>query len=62
MDKAGTNIHRYKSNQTAVNFAQDTFYRVRQLMFHVERNAYVDVPNIRDPQVFKDEVGKANGI
>ena len=33
MDKAGTNINRYKSNQTAVNFAQDTFLELGNLCF-----------------------------
>lgn len=62
MDRAGTNIHGYKSNHCAVDFAHDTFFRARQLIFRVERNAYVDIPNICDPQAFKDEIGKANGI
>ena len=62
MDRAGTNIYGYKANQTAVDFAHDTFFRARQLIFRVERNAYVDIPNICDPQAFMDEIGKANGI
>lgn len=31
-------------------------------MFRVVRSSFVDIPNICDPQVFKEEIGKANGI
>lgn len=62
MDRAGSNIYGYKFNKNAVDFAQDTFYRAKQLIYCVKRDAYVDIPNICDPQVFKDEIGKANGI
>ena len=36
MDRAGTNIHGYKSNHCAVDFAHDTFFRARQLIFRVD--------------------------
>lgn len=62
MNMAGTNIHGYIANHNAVEFAQDTFDRARRLMVMVERDEYINIPNICDPQTFEKEVGKANGI
>lgn len=62
MNRAGTNMHEYKANRMAVSFAEDTFFRARQLMYRVMKSSFVDIPNICDPQAFKEEIGKANGI
>lgn len=58
----GTNVNGCKPNMESVRFAEDTFARARQLMFRVVPNAYTQIPNICDPQAFKNEIGKANAI
>lgn len=62
MNLTGTNVNGYKTNMESVRFAEDTFARARQLMFRVVPNAYTQIPNICDPQAFKNEIGKANAI
>ena len=62
MNLTGTNVNGYKTNMESVRFADDTFARARQLMFRVVPNAYTQIPNICDPQAFKNEIGKANAI
>ena len=62
MDAAGTNVHGYKANMQTVKFANDTFFRARQLVHNVKREAFTEIPNICDPQAFKDEIGKANAV
>ena len=62
MNLKGTNVNGYKTNMESVRFAEDTFARARQLMFRVVPNAYTQIPNICDPQAFKNEIGKANAI
>lgn len=62
MNLTGTNVNGYKTNMESVRFAEDTFDRARQLMFRVVPNAYTQIPNICDPQAFKNEIGKANAI
>jgi len=46
----------------ALAFAGDTFFRARQLLYGVKKEAYTQVPNIYDPQIFKEEIEKANGV
>lgn len=62
MNLTGTNVNGYKTNMESVRFAEDTFARARQLMFRVVPNTYTQIPNICDPQAFKNEIGKANAI
>ena len=62
MNLTGTNVNGCKPNMESVRFAEDTFARARQLMFRVVPNAYTQIPNICDPQAFKNEIGKANAI
>lgn len=62
MNLTETNVNGYKTNMESVRFAEDTFFRARQLMFRVIPNAYTQIPNICDPQAFEKEIGYANGI
>lgn len=62
MNLTGTNVNGCKTNMESVRFAEDTFFRARQLMFRVISNAYTQIPNICDPQAFEKEIGYANGI
>lgn len=62
MNLTGTNVNGCKINMESVRFAEDTFFRARQLMFRVIPNAYTQIPNICDPQAFEKEIGYANGI
>lgn len=62
MNLTGTNVNGYKTNMESVRFAEDTFAMARQLMFRVVPNTYTQIPNICDPQAFKNEIGKANAI
>lgn len=62
MNLTGTNVNGCKTNMESVRFAEDTFFRARQLMFRVIPNAYTQIPNICDPQAFEKEIGYANGI
>lgn len=62
MNAVGTNVNGYKVNMDAVRFADDSFFRARQLMSRVVPESFLQIPNICDPQAFKDEIGKANGI
>lgn len=62
MNAVGTNVNGYKANMDAVRFANDIFFRARQLMYRVVPDSFTQIPNICDPQAFKDEIGKANGI
>lgn len=62
MNLTGTNVNGCTPNMESVRFAEDTFARARQLMFRVVPNAYTQIPNICDPQAFKNEIGKANAI
>lgn len=63
MDAAGTNIHSYRVNRQAVEFANDSFFRARQLLrsgWH--NNIFFVIPNICDPQAFKNEIETANAV
>ena len=62
MNAAGTNTQGYLPNMDAVRFAHDTFFRATQLMYKVVRESFTQIPNICDPQAFKEEIGRANGI
>lgn len=62
MNLTGTNVNGYKTNMESVSFAEDTFFKARQLMFRVNPNAYTQIPNICDSQAFEKEIGYANGI
>lgn len=62
MNATGTNSQGYLPNMNAVRFANDTFSRARQLMYQVVSESFTQIPNICDPQAFKEEIGKANGI
>lgn len=62
MNVVGTNVNGYKPNMDAVRFADDTFFRARQLIFRVVPESFTQIPNICNPQVFKNEIGNANGI
>ena len=62
MNVVGTNVNGYKPNMDVVRFADDTFFRARQLIFRVVPESFTQIPNICDPQVFKKEIGNANGI
>ncbi len=63
MNAMGTNVHGYKANMDAVRFADDSFFRARRLLDpHWRREKFFEIPNICDPQAFKDEIGKANAL
>lgn len=63
MDAMGTNIHGYKANKAAIDFARDSFFRARRLLDrHWRKELFFDLPNVCDPQAFKDEIGKANAL
>lgn len=63
MNAMGTNIHGYKANMDAVEFANDSFFRARRLLYpHWRKEIFFEIPNICDPQAFKDEIGKANAL
>lgn len=63
MDAVGTNIHGYKPNQSAVDFAEDSFFRARELLYPGwNREMFFQIPNICDPQVFKEEISRANAL
>lgn len=63
MNAMGTNVHGYKANKEAVDFANDSFFRARRLLDrHWRKEIFFEIPNICDPQVFKDEIGKANAL
>ena len=63
MDAMGTNIHGYKVNKMAVNFANDSFFRARRLLDgHWRKEIFFEIPNICDPQTFKEEIERANAI
>ena len=63
MDAMGTNVHGYKANKVAVEFAGDSFFRARRLLdSHWRKEIFFEIPNICDPQAFKDEIGKANAL
>ena len=63
MDVMGTNEHGYKTNMGAVRFADDSFFRARWLLEpHWRKEIFFEIPNICDPQVFEDEIGKANAL
>jgi len=63
MDAMGTNVHGYKANRMAVNFANDSFFRARRLLDgHWRKEIFFEIPNICDPQAFSDEIGKANAL
>lgn len=60
MDERGCNTHVYKKNMEAMMFAEDTFRRARKLAYGVEKRSFVGIPNIYDPQMFEDVIGRAN--
>ena len=62
MNLRGCNTHGYKQNLYAMEFADDSFRRARMLLHEVNRKSFVEIPNIYDPQIFKDEVEKANAV
>lgn len=63
MNAMGCNIHGYKANKAAVEFAGDSFFRARRLLEKQWRKEiFFEIPNICDPQAFRDEIGKANAL
>lgn len=60
MNERGCNSHGYKQNIFAMKFADDTFRRARMLQYGVTMSAFTEIPNIYDPQIFKEEISKAN--
>lgn len=63
MNAMGTNVHGYKANKVAVEFAGDSFFRARRLLgLHWRKEIFFEIPNICDPQAYKDEIGRANAL
>lgn len=63
MNAIGTNIHGYKVNRYALEFANDTFFRARRLQEpNWKRDTFFELPNICDPQIFQQEIGRANAV
>ena len=63
MNAAKTNIHGYKVNMQAVEYANDSFFRARRLLeSNWKKEFFFVIPNICDPQEFEDEIGKANAM
>lgn len=63
MNAAKTNIHGYKVNMQAVEFANDSFFRARRLLeSNWKKEFFFVIPNICDPQEFENEIGKANAM
>lgn len=60
MDERGCNSHENKVKRYALDFANDSFRRARTLLYKVNRRAFVEIPNVYDPQIFSNEIGKAN--
>lgn len=62
MDMAGTNIHGYKVNRINVEYAKKQFTLARSLLSGYNHDSFFEIPNVCDPQNFKDPIEKANGI
>lgn len=63
MNAMGTNVHGYQANKSAVEFAGDSFFRARRLLdSRWRKEIFFEIPNICDPQAFKNEIEKANAL
>lgn len=61
MDAVGCNVHNRKRNNMELEFADDTFRRARFMLYKLNRDTFFEIPNICDPQIFKELIGNANG-
>lgn len=62
MDLVGINKKGYKPKMSDVEYANDCFFRGRQLLHNFNRDAYWVTPNICNPQQFTDIINHANGV
>lgn len=62
MDRAGTNIYGYKADYRQVEFATDSFMKGRLLIYGYNHDKFFSIPNICEPQEFREPIEKANGI
>lgn len=62
MDLVGINKNGYKSNMVDVEYANDCFFRGRQLLHNFNRDAYWVTPNICNPQPFENIINHTNDI
>ena len=53
MNAVGINKNRYKPNMVDVEYANDCFFRGRQLLHNFNRDVYWVTPNICNPQQFE---------
>ena len=61
MDAMGCNSHNRKANPMEMEFADDNFMRARFMLHKLNRESFFVIPNICDPQIFKEAIGHANG-
>ena len=57
-----TNKYGYKPNLIDVEYANDCFFRGRQLLHNFNRDVYWVTPNICNPQQFENIISHTNGV
>ena len=62
MDAVGINKYGYKPNLIDVEYANDCFFRGRQLLHNFNRDVYWVTPNICNPQQFENIISHANDV
>ncbi len=62
MDAVGINKYGYKPNLIDVEYANDCFFRGRQLLHNFNRDVYWVTPNICNPQQFENIISHTNGV
>ena len=62
MNTVGINKNGYKPNMVDVEYANDCFFRGRQLLHNFNRDVYWVTPNICNPQQFENIINHANGV